>query len=98
MTWDLTRRRFLLGAGALCVAVTPVGQRAYPQSSPTKPIYLLVGAAAGNTPDIVGRLVGEQLAAAVRQSVVAENRAGPAGSPRYRLSRQAQPTGRPSPS
>ena len=79
MTWDLTRRRFLLGAGALCVAVTPVGQRAYPQSYPTKPIHLLVGAAAGSTPDIVGRLVGEQLAAAVGQSVVVENRAGPGG-------------------
>ena len=35
--------------------------------------------AAGSTPDIVGRLVGEQLAAAVGQSVVVENRAGPGG-------------------
>ena len=79
MIRDLTRRRLLLGIGALCAAATPDSQRAYSQSYPTKPIHLLVGAAAGSTPDIVARLVGEQLAAAIKQSVVVENRAGPGG-------------------
>jgi tripartite-type tricarboxylate transporter receptor subunit TctC len=75
----LARRRFLIAVAAVSAVATLDGQRAYPQSYPTKPLRLLIGAAAGSTPDILARLVSEQLSRALEQPVVVENRAGPGG-------------------
>jgi tripartite-type tricarboxylate transporter receptor subunit TctC len=79
MTRDQTRRSFLFGTMALSAAVLPTGKGAYPQSYPSKPIRLLVGAAAGSTPDIVARLISDQLSTSLGHPVVVENRAGPGG-------------------
>ncbi len=79
MTRDLTRRSLLLGAATLSAIAMPGSRPAYPQSYPTKPLHLLLGAAAGSTPDILARLVGDQLSKALGQSVVVENRPGPGG-------------------
>ena len=75
----LTRREALLGSAALAVMAAVTDTRALAQSYPSKPLRLLVGAAAGSVPDIVARTIGDQLAALVEQAVIVENRPGPGG-------------------
>jgi tripartite-type tricarboxylate transporter receptor subunit TctC len=50
------------------------------QSYPTKPLHMIVPFVAGGSPDIIGRLVAEDLSTALGQSVVVENRAGAGGN------------------
>ena len=50
------------------------------QSYPTKPLHMIVPFAAGGSPDIIGRMVAEDLGTALGQSVVVENRAGAGGN------------------
>src|ERR1700752_5247179 len=50
------------------------------QSYPTKPLHMIVPFVAGGSPDIIGRLVAEDLGIALGQSVVVENRAGAGGN------------------
>jgi tripartite-type tricarboxylate transporter receptor subunit TctC len=77
MASNPTRRDFLIGTAASCaLTYTPVARA---EGYPTKQLHLLVGEPAGSTPDIVGRLVGDQLASALGKPVVVENRAGPGG-------------------
>jgi tripartite-type tricarboxylate transporter receptor subunit TctC len=50
------------------------------QAYPSKPIRLVVPFPAGSTPDIVGRALGQKLAEAWGQPVVAENKTGAGGN------------------
>src|SRR5262245_34693034 len=49
------------------------------QAYPSKPVRVIVPFAAGGTPDLVGRIVSQQLSAQTGQSFVVENRAGADG-------------------
>lgn len=50
------------------------------QEYPTKPIRLIIPYSAGGITDVLGRLYGQQLSAALGQPVIVENRTGSAGS------------------
>jgi tripartite-type tricarboxylate transporter receptor subunit TctC len=70
----LTRRDFV--ASAVVLAGSAGHLRA--QSYPTQPIRILVGYPAGGGVDIVARMVGDPMKAALGQPVVVENRTGAA--------------------
>ena len=69
------RRQFLhLAAGA---AALPVASRfALAQAYPARPVRILVGFAAGDSFDIVARLIGQWLSDQLHQPVIVENRPG----------------------
>ena len=60
----------------LFLATGAFAQRAYPE----RPIRLLVPFAPGGGTDIVGRVIAQQMSAALGQSVVVDNRPGAGGS------------------
>ncbi len=73
-----TTTRSLPAAGlALVAALCAHGVLA--QEFPSKPVRMIVGAAAGSSGDILARLLGEYLSVAWKQSVVIDNRPGAGG-------------------
>jgi tripartite-type tricarboxylate transporter receptor subunit TctC len=69
------RRRILsLAAGA--AALPAVSRMAWAQAYPTRPVRLIVPAAAGGGSDILARIVGQWLSENLGRSFVIENRAG----------------------
>jgi tripartite-type tricarboxylate transporter receptor subunit TctC len=66
----------ILALSALPIAGNPVEQTPYPD----KPIHFIVGFPSGSQPDIVARLLGQQLTDAMQKPVVVENVAGAAGN------------------
>jgi tripartite-type tricarboxylate transporter receptor subunit TctC len=71
-----TRRTLLTAAGTLA-ATSVLPARA--QSWPVRPVRIVVGTAAGGSPDIVSRLLGEKFSERLGQSFVVENNTQAAG-------------------
>jgi tripartite-type tricarboxylate transporter receptor subunit TctC len=67
----LTRRDFTISAGATLFA-----GRARAQTYPDHPIRILIGYPAGGGVDLVARLLGEPMKAALGQPIIVENRPG----------------------
>ncbi|KNZ33906.1 MAG: hypothetical protein AD742_04090 [Methylibium sp. NZG] len=90
----MNRRKALqaFSVGALG-SLTGIGAAVHAQSYPSRPIVLLVGGAAGSVPDIMIRPIAEQLAAALGQPVVVDNRPGAAGSVAMSALLQSAPDG-----
>ncbi len=63
-------------AAGLALAAVP----AWPQAYPSRPIHLIVNFPPGGTGDILGRIIGNQLAIELNQSVVVENHSGAGGT------------------
>jgi tripartite-type tricarboxylate transporter receptor subunit TctC len=73
------RRHFLhLAAGAAALPV--VSRNARAQGYPTRPVRIVVPYAAGTSPDIIARLVGQALSERLGQQVIIENRPGAGGN------------------
>ena len=71
--------RMLLVAGAFAVVAWP-GAPSHAQSYPVKPVRYVVAFAAGDSPDIVARLVADRLSRLWDQQMVVENRVGAGGT------------------
>ena len=61
---------------ALAAAVTP----SWAQPYPSKPVRYVVAFSAGDSPDIVARMVGDRLSRIWEQQVLVENRTGAGGT------------------
>jgi tripartite-type tricarboxylate transporter receptor subunit TctC len=64
-----------------------------PAAYPTRPVKLIVAAAAGSTPDVLARLIAEQLSAALGQPVVVDDRGGAGQTIAIRALAAAEPDG-----
>ena len=86
------RRQFLhLAAGA---AALPAASRiAKAEAYPTRPVHLIVTVAAGGSPDIVARLIGQWLSERLGQPFIIENRSGAAGNVGTEVGVRAPPDG-----
>lgn len=65
----------------------------YAQDYPTKPIRMVIPFAPGGANDVIGRLVGMKLTAALGQQVIVDNRGGAGGSIGADLIAKAPPDG-----
>jgi tripartite-type tricarboxylate transporter receptor subunit TctC len=75
----LPRRTFLhLAAGA--AALPAVSRFAWAQAYPSQPVRLIVTVAAGSSPDIIARLIGQWLSERLGQPFIIENRPGGGGN------------------
>ena len=64
----------------LCAALlAPALAHAQTDHWPTKPLHLVVGYAAGSSPDVQARLLAEPLSQLLGQPVVVENKGGASG-------------------
>jgi len=79
-------------AGAF-LAIGPSVATSHAQVWPTKPIRMIVIAPAGGASDIMARMLGERLTAALGQSVVIDNRPGAGGIVGTDLAAKAAPDG-----
>ena len=68
----LRTRAFFQFRAELC-ALPAVSSVAWAQSYPSRPVRIVVGAAAGSSPDIVGRLVGQWLSERLGQPFVTDH-------------------------
>ena len=75
----LVRRKFLeVAAGAFALpAVSGIAQA---QAYPSRPVRIVVGLAAGTSPDLFARLIGQWLSEHLGQAFVIENRPGAGGN------------------
>jgi len=69
------RSAFLVLAAVVC-ATSFIAGEARARQYPSKPIKIVVPLTAGSPVDVIGRLIGNHLSAALRQPVIVENRPG----------------------
>jgi tripartite-type tricarboxylate transporter receptor subunit TctC len=86
------RRQFLhLAAGAAVLPTLP--RIALAQTYPTRPVRLIVTFAAGGSPDIMARLMGQWLSERLGQPIIVDNRPGAAGNIGTEIGVRAPPDG-----
>ncbi len=87
----LNRRKFLFASAA--VAAGPLSPAAAQQDWPTRSLRILIGTTAGGSPDIIGRLLADKLAARLGQSISVENNTGGGGGIAASIVSHAPPDG-----
>src|SRR4051794_33138683 len=85
----VTRRSFVQAAGMF--AATPA--LAQEQGWPSRPIRILVGTAAGGSPDIISRILGDKLSERLGTSFVIEINTQGAGAVAQQLVNRSTPDG-----
>ena len=88
----MTAIRYRLAASAAALAAAALGQRSAQQGYPTKPITIVVPAAAGGPTDTVARLIGESMSRTLGQQIMVENVGGAGGT--IGMARVAKAAGR----
>ena len=89
---QIHRRQFLHGAaGAASLAAVPGIASA--QAYPSRPITVIVGAAAGGPTDAIGRIITERMRVSLGQTIVIENNGAAAGSIAHGRAARAAPDG-----
>ena len=78
---------------AMALGAHRVGHTATPPAWPSKPIRIIAASAPGSPPDVVARIVGERLIAALGQPFVVENRPGAIGTIGLNAVAKATPDG-----
>ena len=73
------QRRSVLQAAAL-TSLSPLGQLAWADGYPSKPVRLIVPFAPGGTTDIIARIVSERMPSLLGQTMVVDNKAGGGGT------------------
>ncbi len=73
------QRRSVLQAAALA-SLSPLGQWAWADTYPSKPVRLIVPFAPGGTTDIIARIVSERMPSLLGQTMVVDNKAGGGGT------------------
>ena len=86
-------RRILFITFIVISAATVAADVARAQTYPSKVIKLVVPAGPGGPTDVLARLVGDRMAAALGQSVIVENRGGAGGAIAARVVAGAEPDG-----
>jgi tripartite-type tricarboxylate transporter receptor subunit TctC len=69
-------RRKFLHLAATAVALPAVSRIAWAQAYPARPVHIIVGFAAGSSPDITARLIGQSLSIRFGQQFIIDNRPG----------------------
>jgi tripartite-type tricarboxylate transporter receptor subunit TctC len=69
-----------VAAATLTIGLAVSALPAWPQTYPSRPIRLIISFPPGGTGDIIGRIIANQLAIELGQSIVVENRPGAAGT------------------
>jgi tripartite-type tricarboxylate transporter receptor subunit TctC len=75
----MKRRSLIAGVSGLAASLALPSVRAQGAVYPNKPIKIIVPHVAGNSPDVVARVLADKLAQALGQSVIVDNRAGAGG-------------------
>jgi tripartite-type tricarboxylate transporter receptor subunit TctC len=79
--------------GMACVAAAQPSSTSSGQAYPTRPVRIIVGAAAGGGTDFVSRLMAAKLTDALGQQVLVENRAGAGSTIGYEYGVKSAPDG-----
>jgi tripartite-type tricarboxylate transporter receptor subunit TctC len=91
MVLRLPRRRFLQLAGAVSLAAAPGVARA--DDYPSRPVRIVVPYPAGIAPDIVSRMVGQELSQRLKQQFIIDDRPGGASNVGTEIVVRAPPDG-----
>ena len=76
----MIQRRQFLHLAAAATAAPATSRIAKAQTYPARSVRLIVGSAAGGSPDIIARLMGQWLSERLGQAFVIENRSGAGGN------------------